>query len=119
MKKIAGIDEVISVRIRGIIPKLAGMQCIEMLGDDAMEINEVIPGLAGADLKTLLPYHTHPCSESITVLEGEAEIAVEGRIYRLGPLDNITIPRWLPHQARNPDSGTPARLQIVATPTSE
>jgi hypothetical protein len=29
---------------------------IEMLGDDAMEINEVIPGLAGADLKTLLPY---------------------------------------------------------------
>ena len=29
---------------------------IEMLGEDAREINEVIPGLAGADLKTLLPY---------------------------------------------------------------
>jgi len=29
---------------------------IEMLGEDAHEINEVIPGLAGADLKTLLPY---------------------------------------------------------------
>jgi Na+-translocating ferredoxin:NAD+ oxidoreductase RNF subunit RnfB len=29
---------------------------IEMLGEDAAEINEVIPGLAGADLKTMLPY---------------------------------------------------------------
>lgn len=30
---------------------------IDMLGEDAMEINEVVPGLAGADLKTLLPYN--------------------------------------------------------------
>ena len=30
---------------------------ISMLGEDAIEINEVVPGLAGADLKTLLPYN--------------------------------------------------------------
>ncbi len=30
---------------------------ISMLGEDAMEISEVVPGLAGADLKTLLPYN--------------------------------------------------------------
>ncbi len=30
---------------------------IHMLGEDAQEINEVVPGLAGADLKTLLPYN--------------------------------------------------------------
>ena len=41
-----------------------------------------------------LSRHMHPCSESITVLEGELEMAVEGRVYRLQPLDNITIPRW-------------------------
>jgi Na+-translocating ferredoxin:NAD+ oxidoreductase RNF subunit RnfB len=29
---------------------------IELVGDDAREINEVIPGLVGADLKTLLPH---------------------------------------------------------------
>ena len=28
---------------------------IDLLGEDAREINEVVPGLAGADLKTLLP----------------------------------------------------------------
>jgi Na+-translocating ferredoxin:NAD+ oxidoreductase RNF subunit RnfB len=29
---------------------------IELLGEDAREINEIIPGLVGADLKTMLPY---------------------------------------------------------------
>jgi len=29
---------------------------IELLGEEAREINEVVPGLAGADLKALLPY---------------------------------------------------------------
>lgn len=29
---------------------------IELIGDDAREINDVIPGLTGADLKTLLPH---------------------------------------------------------------
>ncbi len=32
---------------------------IELLGEEALEINEVIPGLTGADLKTLLPYPVH------------------------------------------------------------
>ncbi|MDF1575163.1 MAG: [Fe-Fe] hydrogenase large subunit C-terminal domain-containing protein [Bacteroidales bacterium] len=30
---------------------------ITMLGEEAREINEVVPGLAGADLKTLLPFN--------------------------------------------------------------
>jgi len=30
---------------------------IALLGEDAREINEVVPGLAGADLKTLLPFN--------------------------------------------------------------
>lgn len=56
---------------------------IQMLGEDAAEINEVIPGLAGADLKTLLPYgfynlFTYVLSnnESIT----NRDISHEGKI---------------------------------------
>ena len=61
----------------------------------------------------VLDRHTHPASESITVLEGEVEVEVEGRIYQLGPMDNIVIPRWLPHAARNPASATNARLHVA------
>lgn len=37
----------------------ANQSFIEMLGEDAREINEIIPGLSGADLKTLFPYNIH------------------------------------------------------------
>lgn len=32
---------------------------IKFLGEEASEINEVIPGLTGADIKTLLPFHIY------------------------------------------------------------
>jgi Na+-translocating ferredoxin:NAD+ oxidoreductase RNF subunit RnfB len=37
----------------------ANQSFIDMLGDDAREINDIIPGLVGADLKTLLPYNIY------------------------------------------------------------
>jgi iron only hydrogenase large subunit-like protein len=37
----------------------ANQSFINMLGEDAQEINEVVPGLVGADLKSLLPYNLY------------------------------------------------------------
>lgn len=37
----------------------ANQSFIDMLGEDAREINGIIPGLVGADLKTLLPYNIY------------------------------------------------------------
>lgn len=48
-----------------------------------------------------LRYHTHEFTESVTLLEGEATIDVEGRRYTLNPLDNVVIPRGLAHQVKN------------------
>lgn len=50
---------------------------------------------AGANV----PYHTHTFTESVTVLEGGLLVEVEGRCYRLGPMDNITIPAGSRHAA--------------------
>lgn len=58
-------------------------------------------GLVTFDPSARLDYHTHPVSESITVLSGEAVVGVEGREYTLGPLDNIVIPRGVAHAAWN------------------
>ena len=95
---------------------------LETLVGDFNTSRGLTTAIVTAQPGSLLPYHTHPCSESITVLEGEAKIAVDGRVYRLGPLDNITIPRWLPHQARNPSSSTASRLHValaMSTPERE
>jgi quercetin dioxygenase-like cupin family protein len=58
-------------------------------------------------------YHTHPMSESVTVLSGALRVNVEGREYALRPLDNIVIPRGLVHSARNDSSVRPARLHVA------
>ena len=48
-----------------------------------------------------LPYHLHTCSEAVTILEGCAEVLVEGRAYRLAALDCMHIPAGVAHCVRN------------------
>ncbi len=77
-------------------------------------------GLAAFGPGAAAPYHTHPCSESITLLEGQAWLEVEGRRYELEPLDNVVIPRQVPHAAGNPSPRSPALLHVAmatANPT--
>lgn len=74
---------------------------------------DLTTGIVTCEPQASLDCHAHPCSESVTVLNGEIEMVVEGRVYRLGPLDNITIPRWLPHASRNPSPTKTVRLHIA------
>ena len=69
-----------------------------------------------------LPYHTHPFDESMTLLRGEIEVEIEGRVYNLHRLDNITVPRGTAHAAINRSAERPAVLHIAmatANPTRE
>ena len=89
-----------------------GVSFVPLVGEFNTARN-LTTGIVTFQPEAALDCHTHPCSESITVLEGEAEITVEGRVYRLGPLDNIVIPRWLPHAGRNPSHENSSRLHIA------
>jgi len=60
-----------------------------------------------------LPYHKHPHGEAITLLSGEAEVEVEGRRYRLRPLDNVYIPPEQAHFAVNKSASKPATFHIA------
>ncbi len=63
-------------------------------------------------------YHTHVYTEAVTVLEGALLMEVEGRQYKLGPLDNVVIPAGLAHRATNPSTMKPAVLHgALATDT--
>ena len=106
-------QEVITCLGQGESIELQSGVTMEPLVGDFNSARGLTTGIVTMQPEALLNYHTHPCSESITVLAGETEISVEGRVYRLGPLDNITIPRWLPHQARNPDAQQPATLHVA------
>jgi 2-dehydro-3-deoxyglucarate aldolase/4-hydroxy-2-oxoheptanedioate aldolase len=78
---------------------------------------ELTTGIVTFSAKARLPYHVHAFGESVTVLEGTLLMDVEGRRYRLGPLDNITIPRGIAHAATNP-SGLPVTAHIAMASTA-
>lgn len=83
------------------------------------EARNLTTGIVTLQPGVKLPYHLHEgFSESITLLSGVAEVEVEGRVYSLGALDNVTIPRGLPHAAANPSLDEPCVLHI-AMPTSD
>lgn len=60
-----------------------------------------------------LACHRQAYGESITVLQGTVIAEIEGRRYRLGSLDNVTIPCGLAHAVMNASSRDPALLHVA------
>jgi len=59
--------------------------------------------------------HAHPWDQANWIAQGEAEVDVEGRVYRLAVGDSIVIPGGLAHSFSNPGS-TPLVLAAVLGP---
>jgi 2-keto-3-deoxy-L-rhamnonate aldolase RhmA/quercetin dioxygenase-like cupin family protein len=110
--------EVITNSGKGPVVELQAGVIFEALAGQFNAARNLTTGIVTFKPQAELAPHTHPGSESITVLEGQAEVTVEGRVYRLGPLDNIVIPRWLPHAARNPDVKALSRLHVALAMTA-
>jgi quercetin dioxygenase-like cupin family protein len=60
------------------------------------------------------PLHTHPCDETMIVLEGELLVHVQGEEYVVGPRGVLVAPRGVPH-AFMVTSET-ARMLVLETP---
>ncbi|MEA3504718.1 MAG: histidine kinase, partial [Bacteroidota bacterium] len=61
---------------------------VTLIGEDAAEINEIIPGLVGADLKSLLPYQVFNLFSFVL----ESDIPIHNRdVYFNDSLYNVSI----------------------------
>jgi mannose-6-phosphate isomerase-like protein (cupin superfamily) len=76
--------------------------------------NRITSGMSVYPVGTGAPMHSHNCDEHVTVLEGDAEVLVEGTVTRLGRFDTTYIPSPIPHLFRNVGS-TPLRILWVYT----
>jgi quercetin dioxygenase-like cupin family protein len=76
--------------------------------------NKITSGISVYPPGTGAPMHSHNCDEHVTILDGEAEVLVEGTVTRLGRYDTTYIPSPIPHLFRN--AGTePLRILWVYT----
>src|ERR1041385_7399898 len=95
---------------------------LRMFGSSQRQGHELSFGTGLLPPGAELSYHTHPVSEAVTVLDGEASICVEGRSYRVTPFDCVHVPAGTPHLTANASDVKPLVLLwafAAATPSRE
>jgi 2-keto-3-deoxy-L-rhamnonate aldolase RhmA/quercetin dioxygenase-like cupin family protein len=97
----------------GVKSKMAHGVVFECLVGPHNNARNITTGIATFEPGAKLPYHSLPCSESITLLNGQAIVAVEGRMYTLEPFDNVTVPEGIAHATWNDSSSEPAVFHIA------
>jgi quercetin dioxygenase-like cupin family protein len=83
---------------------------VRLLAAGALGAQGLTTALARFQPAVALPYHLHPCSEVIVMLEGRAGVLVEGRHYKLSPFDALHLPAGTAHSVRNLSTDSPAVL---------
>ena len=76
--------------------------------------NRITSGMSVYPVGSGAPLHSHNCDEHVTVLEGEAEVLVQGEVTRLEQFDTTYVPSPLPHLFRNVGT-VPLRILWVYT----
>ena len=90
--------------------ELAPGVSVRVLASGSLGAQRLTTALARFQAGAELPYHTHPFSEVVVLLEGRAAMLVEGRLYRLAPFDAIHLPAGTAHAVRNLSADGPAVL---------
>jgi quercetin dioxygenase-like cupin family protein len=63
--------------------------------------NRITSGMSVYPVGCGAPLHSHNCDEHVTILEGEAEVWVDGEVTKLEQYDTTYVPSPIPHLFRN------------------
>ncbi|MEV1025349.1 cupin domain-containing protein [Streptomyces sp. NPDC050264] len=74
--------------------------------------NRITSGISVYPVGSGAPLHSHNCDEHVTILDGEAEVVVDGEVTKLERHDTTYVPSPIPHLFRNVGS-TPLRILWV------
>ena len=80
----------------------------------AEEENLITTGISTYPVGTGAPYHSHNCDEHVTLLEGVAEVEIEGvGTRRLVPNDTTYVKAGIFHKFTNVSDGVPMKILWV------
>ncbi|WP_420035905.1 cupin domain-containing protein [Streptomyces sp. cg28] len=74
--------------------------------------NRITSGISVYPVGSGAPLHSHNCDEHVTILDGEAEVVVDGEVTKLERHDTTYVPSPVPHLFRNVGD-TPLRILWV------
>jgi quercetin dioxygenase-like cupin family protein len=88
-----------------------GVRTTLLVGKAVANIN-LTTGVTTFPPGTGIPLHFHNCAEQVTILEGEAEVEIEGVAHRLQRFDTTFIAAGKSHRFRNIGEGQMSILWI-------
>lgn len=93
--------EVLTRRDRAATLELAPGVTVQLLASGSLGARGLTTALARFQPGADLPYHQHPFSEVIVVLQGQTTVQVEGRCYQLQAYDAMHLPAGTAHAVHN------------------
>ena len=77
-----------------------GIQTIPLVTKE-IGSKQMTTGLTRFPAGAKVPLHSHNCDEQVTILEGKAEVEIDGQRHRLHPYDTTLVPADRPHRFVN------------------
>ncbi len=78
-----------------------GVETTLLVGTERCGPVSFTSGLTRFPAAKKVPVHHHNCAEQVTLLEGDAEVEIDGERTRLKPYDTTYIPAGKPHRFIN------------------
>ena len=92
-----------------------GVETRLMVGKGVSDAAPFTSGTTAFPAGSAAPMHSHNCAEQVTVLEGQAEALIGGKLQQLGPMDSSFIPANIPHYFKNIGEGKLVILWIYGS----
>lgn len=83
-----------------VIDRGNGIQTIPLVTKE-IGSKQMTTGLTRFPAGAKVPLHSHNCDEQVTILEGEAEVEIDGQRHRVHAYDTTLVPANKPHRFVN------------------
>ena len=97
------------------IDRGGGIVTVPLVTRASVESPRFTTGMSVYPPGTGAPLHVHDCDEQVTILDGEAEVEIDGAVTPLGLYDTTYIPAGREHAFRNRGTGPMRILWIYAS----
>ena len=98
-----------------IVKRGDGVETTLLVGGDRCGSVKFTSGLTRFPAEKKVPIHHHNCAEQVTLLEGTAEVEIDGERSRLQRYDTTYIPAGKPHRFVNVGDGPMLILWVYDT----
>ncbi len=92
-----------------------GIETTLLAGKESCGAENFTTGMTTFPVKAGVPLHSHNCDEQVTILEGTADVEIEGEHHVAERHDTIFIPEGLSHRFSNAGPGPMTILWVYGT----